>query len=1662
MTSGRSTSSSEKRKYLYQRLISHLIEQENPERLFELLEDRDYLALQTDFWGGFQPTSRDLEKVLATTIDRQDWNRFLRYALIAFNLRGLAESLGDSEILGAMAAHGRMDLALDIVAQLSDPQHRARAYALLTAHCGQENVPRGQLLGKLVDDLNSVKLQPSSMQAWTLTLCDVARHSGPELKHHWDRWVEPLGQASSQRDQVWRAVAESWLMRRKVGSDGLWDALGRIHDSQLLLEFLPRRLADSCVRDPESVLDRIAELPHGDEALCWHAHIALLYGQSKTDPAASLKQWRSLETAAIPWSPELIKAGAGFWNQISRENLDDLIERISDPASRAALQVTALGPECDLQQVEAAGRSLEDIPIQLERLHWYLRFLRALPPRFDSRFRRGVKAVLDYLFRQRYLVPEEDLTRFLDLVVRAFPSELRRQLQNVLWSGSGRPTMLRTLVAQSNSNALLEELLLHAEEHSSTVSRSEAQGFRLRREILIGLACRLCSRRGTLGALVQAADRLLPSERDELRSKVAIELAAAGFKDLSKEAVGGIRSRRRLLRTMLLVAPDEPELDDLLVPRRLYEASATVDFIEDERSALAALWKVPLNPGLEALEHIEAIRRPARQVEALADLARHALCLQESRFQLQDKLSAILPLKQGLGGVDSDAWLLSMTPELVDLGSKLGRLQALAECQEAVVRVVSLESHSWTRREEVIETLLARVRRLLLEESREGDADFLNRCSTLATFFDWLADLPKEGHLGPGRQQLRKHWHSILPMLFASLEDCPRQVLDRLEHPWRFRICQASGLSMLLGWDRAWRFWSRAVRLLVPTRMRRRFRSQWRLGRQEGFGALWPWMEPEHGRILALCSASPRERGRRARALLSEESPGWEELAALIYLIIPDDLILVTNLLHKAALRQGHYRLTLRLIRWLPAKTCERLATALPQASGVLAARCRLGSDVPEAVDDETWIRALADLVSRGGFDANDPGTIPLRRRLWSIEQATGVRLLARATAAALAAGGRERGETALRFFLNAYLAPRLGSGAPDRLAMSRNVESAFRKALSLSGSPEPLPAQEVPSQRTLARSQRLYRRWNRTRKTSLRKGKRNSPLERPAQFGMIFGILCAMVLMPLDMVVVSPGEISRDEHNLWPFWVAGTLIALLYLSNAWLIDRHLAWRTKGNEMFSAWLRALRFGLAGLPVFGIWVIPLWAEVVARSPAWAVRRDQGVSSVRAKKRGSQRWFLFRRSGLARNWFESVWGFSFWILTNFAVLWVLGINLQPVLAYRVERTVLIVLAMTLHLAALAGMIHSINAQLQESRLSGLPSAVFRRSLAFFWLPPVPLLALAGLLLFLLSEYLGSINASKSVLTKSTYDSRSDLGRLPLWLGMQKQLQTNWRKSTWLRRLRGSEYSPKLRQGLNAVDLRVLWVYRVRTLFLFLEAAFFTNLLLRSGVDIADSIAVLLLVLPMLLGTLGTLWMAARFFDRLVESDRLSFCDFHPYPSHLAGTQFGFAAGALVGQGLADDNFALVGNAIAFTGLVGALVHFLPIFLNLLIHVPSASHRNDETRVAWMLAFVGVMAVGLGLQQGEPVSQANQTLFKTLVAVSPLTSVLLGMVSLRWLIRPFRFRRVFSRQAEPQQRWFLAFVTVTAVLPLGGLFIPIWICFRHRRCPTDTREWLKSGIS
>lgn len=1001
--------------------------------LIRQVEEAGFFARQVEATGGFGATLADLRhRLLPWLAERRDWCRFVCWGAVAANLQGVAERLDEPALLEGLVAGGRFDFARALVEDLGDPDERLRARAVLVevlvhreqGEPGEPAVGAPVALGQMVKSVTADVDRLLARRALTAdrvvaTLAPVARRVGTRLRRSWPGWIDTLDRRSATAaDDLRRAVVDGFVRHGQPEADEVLDALASAHS--------PERVAGPLVelwrrRPPDPGSPFVRRLEHLDAVGAGGGASLRILG-AIGDGSGALGgarargglDWLTGLWGELPWSVERIDAVGRLWGALPEERRETVRGSLDKQFVGWVFDVLVLEGRRDAESLERVGRSGDlldeprDVPGLARHLHWRLRALAACRAAGLSPARGGLSLdrVATDLVRVRYRVDAEDLATFLDLLAAEGGRRLGVTLEAVLIAPGADGERLRGVATRVRQAAVLELLIDDVERWAVLASKDSARGFELRRELLAAVTGPLCRLRGSLEPFELARQRVLPSEEDELRWAVLQDLLGhaaelAKRRGWTDELIGGIADRRLALVARLESLPPGSDPAPLLTPLMLYETLASVEPLTDELACLESLTEPPIDPGELAREHLGRVADRPRRIQGLIDLAHHTLDFHRGPGgDRRDRRSALLPLEQELGVVESTSWLLALTPELVEVGARADAAAGLEEIREAIERILALPDEAlsdedggvgWPERRRTLFRVLGRSPRTLAAEPARGRA-----------LLRWAVRLP--GRLAPddGGRDLWGDWPRVLARLLA---------LER-----RF---PAAG-----GWLE--RFRKPVGALDVPTLERlwgasASDDSRWVVARFAGKG---PLPGDESVRIEAEVLRLAVEEPSRVGATLGRLPRGPER----------DDLL--------EELAAGGW-LAPAAARELPPLASDRRA-----AARVIVA---LGEGTPRSVSERLWMRAVGALATRGLLDPREPAQDTTRRLLWTTDRGVSLPTLARATIRTLELD-RDATERTLRLFVGAAVRPRWGRIGRGRRRTIARLRRAVARATRLEG----------------------------------------------------------------------------------------------------------------------------------------------------------------------------------------------------------------------------------------------------------------------------------------------------------------------------------------------------------------------------------------------------------------------------------------------------------------------------------------------------------------------------------------------------------------------------------------------------------------------------------
>jgi hypothetical protein len=1667
----------DKRRFKLLHFAYHAHELGDWDSLFAAIDREQHLLARADLFQDFRGSAEDLTThALVGALERTDWCRFIHYALLAVNLQGLADALADEEILSALARHGMVDLARHLAAQLLDPGRRAAARAAIVSLL--DGAARDDLFRQVREDLRLLPHSPAEgeIESVLTTLLAVARHFGAALGADWPALADRLAVRPELADRLWLAVATSCREEGGSAHPGVLPALGQVRDTALLADSLLAWFRER--GSTTDVKELLAQLSGAGEGLRWLILLTVLSREAAADVTGAWEAWQRERANgnSVPWSHALVEAAAGLLGRLDATQAAVVASELPDLSVRAAFHVIRLEWNADLTGAVEALAAVRAIADPAAQLHWGLRLVSAWPAADVRTSRRLTAAAIAHLMDRRYAVPARDLRQYLDLVAKVFPGELRREVMSAFYApytgdhapfwaaGADQPVepkaaTLLVLADGAESEPLCEILFDRAETLAAAAAPTPAAGFELRVEFLLRLARNRCLAERSLDALERAATRLLPDEEDTLRAALARAFASvvepapaadtgARWLGLARAAAARIRAPRLKLVTRLAIAAREEVLGATPKPLALdalYEAVASVEGAEDESLALAVLVEPPLDLRGLMTRSLAPMRDRERLVQALVDLAHHAIAFEEGfyRRRQRDPLGPLQLVRQSLRGVGSDERLLGLAVELAALVSPLATSRALPELHEtAEIILLQLEEVPWQRRREALERLLALIGPVLLRDlDRMGRKEAIERCRSAAVLLDAILTLPEKARQGPNREELRHHWHEVLPLVVSTLECLPAAVAGFLTHPlhfWLWRHWPAC-LGRPHDWQTAREGLARLEGVLMPRHLARRLATAWSDG-GERFTARWSWMTAEQGVVLRLCRGSAAERRARALALLAApDSRAAGEVAALAFLLAGEVPDLALNLVTDQPPGADRDALCLRLLRggWIRPPDSDRLEAAIGERATLLAARLHR----PDLADEE-WTRTLGEMVVHHGLDPGDPRAWPLLRRLR--EQATKEDLaaLAASTIEALRQKGRLIGERSFNVWLNAFVPPR--GGEPAQAAPVRCVQAraAIRRALSLRRAREPSPPEGGEHRRLTG----VHERWLNANGQPQSRASWLSANGLRSMFAVLVATL-SLTLLPLDGSLWAPTRATPDPGPSLPppsgAWLAAAALLVVSL-NILGIESFLRWESTGERGWRRSLLVLRAAAAGLPVVGLATIPAWRWLVRHPPARLLAGSAGqrpswldrTASSRLAGTAARTTFSSGLFRLALG-FTSQWGAAGWLIANWCLALLASSWLASVLPSAEGRGPIVAIDLVWHLVILAGGIASIWTEARQAHRTA-PQSLSSVAPLVLVLVPFPPFAVVGAFWAVLA----SPDRQRVSIVAAFLAARGSTDQLRPWLRLEEQLRILWRRGAWWRRWRQRPRALEKARDSLAAEQELANLYRVKSAALAVDGALLAWASIRwvGATKIAPQLGCVT-VGALCLAACGVAAVGLRLVQRLLHTgSRLAFPDEHGYARHLAAGQLALVAGLVLGNACHRGDGMQVANVLVAVGLGGTILCFLATFAPW-PRSTADGHRN----LMQTLAFGLTAATGLVM----PADFCLRTV--ELYGLAAFASLPLYMAAhLDALLRPFSAWQALAPGRPARTRLLLGFLAATAILPLGGLAVPAWVLVRHRLWP------------
>ncbi len=533
--------------------------------------------------------------------------------------------------------------------------------------------------------------------------------------------------------------------------------------------------------------------------------------------------------------------------------------------------------------------------------------------------------------------------------------------------------------------------------------------------------------------------------------------------------------------------------------------------------------------------------------------------------------------------------------------------------------------------------------------------------------------------------------------------------------------------------------------------------------------------------------------------------------------------------------------------------------------------------------------------------------------------------------------------------------------------------------------------------------------------------------LGRSGRQDLRLGLLCFLspVLLPLDEALWGiRGPVSEWTLSLpGPGVISGALLLLLCGANAVAFDRIAALRAGGPR--SWWRRGLGWLAGALPLAWLWR-EAWRARVSEPAVHGAFPPPGASPP-AGMASTRLFVLAAFGGCAALLLAACWLAQAALAHGDRPLWLL----LPALGLH-GATAAVAAAFARHEAAHNNLPARHRPLVQAAWLS--------------WLLPVPYLWLPGALALVAIP-----GGMTTPLARESLFQRHQAARLETWQHLENRLAITWAERPWWRRWRRPP-SPLGRVTESSwTQSRLLRFYDLKTLAVLPEAAVLGWALARLADSPGEGLSAPGRTAWIAAGAAGTLALVGfaltlvhglLVFTRTVG--RLRWLDRHPLARAGARGQLALAVGLAFGAALPGQN----PQQMALLGMYGAVLFILlrclgGFLLARLLPQTAASRQRLAEHVPDFAAGFG-LTLFCGLSLFTPL--LNPFLLAWAVA-APLTGWAFARWSLPALLRPFHTCHLWDAALPAGLRRRLAVLTLAAVLPLGGLLLPLAIALRAR---------------
>ena len=1646
--------------------------------LVELIDGGEFIIHKAEILG-IETLSEDLEQnIIPEVIMREDWQHFAHYITLDLNIRGLAEELCQEIIIKALVRNGQIDFARHIISQNIDPHKRAVARAAMLANTDNQEESYSRYLDQTqmeedlleaANNLHGETLFNDFAKTLTRILANLGAGSYPTIKPFISILID---QNSQEIDHFWIAVAKTLRNDLPNNLDNFWQSLQRIKNKELLSGEFSLLLDNSHAINFDFSLGQLIELKLSPNLLveAFFILIDLVPAEVNVDTWKLFKNLVNGRISDFDFHQVDPKYLSIFLSTLSHEQIQSLIAQLNPINAKLAVAITAnknllcsIVPDQMLEWIY----SLPDSSVQL---HWLLRFaslksvnIRDILPQIKSATLASAFSFYD----------QKDVVSFLHLLLENEPSMISRYLDLIAYSKFTKPEILFVIASRNDDHDVLEFLVDRIEKYVGEFSSSldETELFTFRRKLLLELVYASCCLENISCLNTIVEHKLFPPERDNLYN-VVVRLVEDGkyyaaIHLLRYIDVPLLQFLARIQLKAVGVTIENDKVYEALEFKNLYALFVDTAAIEYELLAAEILCQHPAE--LKRIAHEKAVKifDHNRRASLLIDLAKQNVEYQKREFatnkvQYQD----VFEISQSIASlIQSQEDLLLYTPDIVLLASQEKTYKSMDEILEGYKRTIEANGISELDKFNVLLKLLSILRDLYINEFVGNQVRQYSSSKKMKKFFDDLVKLTKSSKNQNLHEQFEYFLVLIFPVLVAIFKGIDSSVLlNTLSHPWQASVAydHLSLITMFSKSDKFFRFLVAFENRYWPSFLKNLNHSTW-VSFSEFAGENF---QSDHARIIQYSKETLNSE------ILLEDLAIWKEmpknlLAGIAFICANSNPLLLPSLLDCMAEGELKDLVITRLLldKWIPDSyriilldglvslmhdrnladfICAWLHTydstflvASPENEirDLESTTVELFTTLEKSwVSSDVW-RWIGDLCNSSKINLRDYAN----QVIFRIKQS-----------------GKLEGLNAFLLWIRFYIVPQYEE---EVASTKKNKIHLIRDAINNAEEISPTIYKNISSTdnqiQLISATPNQYGKYKKWRNAISFRWDNDETIKKSLQStGILIMMLYSSILLFFDLFL--RGEEGVQHYiDIYPspFFLVGLIC--IHIINMWLMTSLMKLRNDNRVQIRPAIKIMISIFSGLPFWGMYSISILNWISQAKPSWAILSKFSDSKTLPKSH------LFSQFETRMIWLGNILWRRTWlwwgIIANMVITFLASFIFLDsfVLLGPAYHYLGIFISATLHIMVFLNLLGYFWFDAEQLELQGW--RLWRKvSLSILWLIPIPGLAFAGLFIYIFT--LTGI-ARQNTLTYQAFENVGKLSRDPIWANIKTMLEVDFKKMKWFRGVREHPYHNTEGQKTPENKTRQGLMMKLRAILTAGSAAWLVRGLFDLGIsfDLVDRIMYFLVFGSLILGMVGLIGFIIRFIFTLAKRDH--FLPDPPYFVYLYMSQFAVVSGATFAFGIQseDPEFAV------FFSLIGILLlglKFIEIILSIFINIPQRRYEHSYEMVLWIFVLAAMAFLPVSMNSNTPIASGN-TLMEAInspeftlgmlefsfFTMFPLLTLAFVIATYNQIMKPFSLKDISNPSLPKKSRFIIGFIGISYWLPMGGIFIPLWIYLKEK---------------